>query len=163
MKSPRPERPRPFTARRIVALLVAVACGWVAFALYGEAAQDHDAVARVAQLRAADAALQSQIAQRSEEITQAQSTAWVEDQARKLGYHLAGEQVYVVDPGGKSSLSSAGVNAAPITFSPSPAPPPPPPAHTPTATPAPTLAPLAPPAPSTAAPATPSPSAAPTP
>jgi len=170
MKSPRPERPRPFTARRIVALVVAVACGWVAFALYGEAAQDHDAVARVAQLRAADAALQSQIAQRSEEITQAQSTAWVEDQARKLGYHLPGEQVYVVDPGGKSSLSSAGVNAAPITFSPTPAPTPTPsptptptPVPTPTATPAPTLAPLAPPGTSTAAPATPSPSAAPTP
>jgi cell division protein FtsB len=170
MKSPRPERPRPFTARRLVALVVAVACGWVAYALYGEAAQDREAQAEVVQLRAADTALAAQIAQRSEEITQAQSTAWVEDQARKLGYHLPGEQVYVVDPGGTSVPASAGVNAAPISFSPTPAPTPTPsptpsptanpsPTATPTATPtpAPTLLPLAPPATSSPRAATPSP------
>jgi len=138
MSSPTPQRPRPFTARRIVALVVAVACGWVAYALYGEAAQDHQAQARVTQLQAADAALQSQISERAQEITQAQSTAWVEDEARKLGYHFPGEKVYVVEPGGRSAPASAGVNAAPISFSPTPTPTPvPTPTPTPTATPTP--------------------------
>jgi cell division protein FtsB len=134
MNSTAPQRPRPFTARRLVALVVAVACGWAAYALYGEAAQDHEAQARVTQLQQVDAALQSQIAQRSEEINQAQSSAWVEDQARKLGYRFPGEQVYVVDPGGKSAPSSAGVAAPTIAYSPTPSPTPPP---TPTPSPSP--------------------------
>jgi hypothetical protein len=115
-------------------LVVAVACGWVAYALYGEAAQDHAAQVRVTQLQQADAALQAQIAQRSQEITQAQNAAWVEDEARKLGYYFPGEKVYVVAPGGKSEPSSAGVNASKITFQPTPTPTPVP---TPTPTPRP--------------------------
>jgi cell division protein FtsB len=152
MKPPDPPRPRPFTARRIIALVVAVACGWVAYALYGAAAQDRAAEARVTQLQAADAALQSQIAQRSQEIAEAQSSAWVEEQARKLGYHLPGEHVFVLDPGGTSVPSSAGLNAVPPTFSPTPVPTP-----VPTPTPTPTLSPPTPPATSTPAATTPSP------
>jgi cell division protein FtsB len=165
MNSPAPQRPRPFTARRIVALVVAVACGWIAYALYGEAAQDHQAQARVTQLQDADAALQAQIAQRSQEITQAQSTAWIEDEARKLGYHFPGEKVYVVDPGGKSAPSSAGVNAAPITFSPTPTPTPVP-TPTPTPTPTPSASapvPLVPGTPSPRPSSTPSPTTSPIP
>jgi cell division protein FtsB len=128
------------TARRVIALVVAVVCGWVAYALYGEAAQDRAALARVTQLQSADAALRAQIAQRSQEITEAQGSAWVEDQARRLGYHLPGEQIYVVDPGGKAVPSSAGLNAVAPTFIPTPTPTPTPsptPAPTPTPTPVP--------------------------
>ncbi len=131
MSSRASQRPRAVTARRVIALVIAVVCGWVAYALYGEAAQDRAALARVTQLQSADAALRAQIAQRSQEITEAQGSAWVEDQARRLGYHLPGEQIYVVDPGGKAA--SGGLNAVPPTFSPTPAPTP-----TPTATPVPT-------------------------
>ncbi len=145
MSSRASQRPRPVTARRVIALVVAVACGWVAYALYGEAAQDRAALARVTQLQSADAALRAQIAQRSQEITEAQGSAWVEDQARKLGYHLPGERIYVVDPGGKSVPSSAGLNAVPPTFSPTPTPTPTPsPTPVPTGTPGPTLVSLSP-------------------
>jgi len=137
-----PQRPHTFTVRRLLALVVAVVCGWIAYALYGEAAQDHAALARVAQLQAADTALQSQIAQRSMEIAEAQSTTWLEDQARKLGYHLPGEQVYVLDPGGKSPPASGGLDAVPPTFSPTPVPTPvPTPTPTPTQAPTPTSTP----------------------
>ena len=124
---PGPQRPRPFTARRILALVVAVACGWVAYALYGAAATDHAAQARVTQLQAANAALEAQISQRAQEVTEAQSSPWLEDQARKLGYHLPGEKVYVLDPGAKSAPASGGLNAPPPTFSPTPVPTPTPP------------------------------------
>jgi len=153
MSPARSQRPRPFTVRRLLALVVAVVCGWVTYALYGEAAQDHAALARVAQLQAADSALQAQIAQRSMEIAEAQSTTWLEDQARKLGYHLPGEQVYVLDPGG-TSPATGGLNAVPPTFSPTPVPTP-----TPTATPTPT--PTA--TPAATSPGTPSASATPAP
>src|ERR1035438_10499037 len=132
---PGPQRPRPFTARRILALVVAVVCGWVAYALYGAAATDHAAQARVTQLQEANAALEAQISQRAQEVTEAQSSPWLEDQARKLGYHLPGEKVYVLDPGAKSAPASGGLDAAPPTFSPTPVPtplPPPPPTPPPT-------------------------------
>jgi cell division protein FtsB len=127
MNVPGPQRPRPFTARRILALVVAVACGWVAYALYGAAATDHAAQARVTQLQEANAALTAQISQRAQEVTEAQSSPWLEDQARRLGYHLPGEKIYVLDPGAKSAPSSGGLNAAPPTFIPTPVPSPAPP------------------------------------
>jgi cell division protein FtsB len=152
MNVPAPQRPRPFTARRILALVVAVACGWVAYALYGAAATDHAAQSRVTQLQQDNAALEAQIGQRSQEVTEAQSSAWLEDQARKLGYHLPGEKVYFLDPGAKSAPASGGLNAPPPTFSPTPAPTPtpspiptPPPTPTPSPAPAvPTLIPVSP-------------------
>ena len=152
MNVPGPQRPRPFTARRILALVVAVACGWVAYALYGAAATDHAAQARVTQLQEANAALTAQISQRAQEVTEAQSSPWLEDQARRLGYHLPGEKIYVLDPGAKSAPSSGGLNAAPPPVSPPPGPPPhtpaiPPPVPTPIPTPTPTPSP-APPLPS---------------
>jgi cell division protein FtsB len=164
MNVPGPQRPRPFTARRILALVVAVACGWVAYALYGAAATDHAAQARVTQLQQANVALTAQIAQRSQEVTEAQGSAWLEDQARKLGYHLPGEKIYVLEPGGKSEPSSGGINAVPITFSPTPVPTPTPsPTPTPTPTPVvPTLVPISPlPATATPSPATATPSPTP--
>jgi hypothetical protein len=121
-----------------------VACGWVAYALYGAAATDHAAQARVTQLQQANAALEAQIGQRSQEVTEAQSSAWLEDQARKLGYHLPGEKVYFLDPGAKSAPASGGLNAPPPTFSLTPIP-------TPTPSPAPAVPTLMPVSPTPAA------------
>ena len=135
MKSATPQRLRPVTARRLLALVVALACGWVAYALYGAAAQDRAAQSRVSDLQAADAALQSQIDERSRQVAEAQSSAWIEEQLRKLGYHMPGEHVYVLDPGGRSVPTSGGIDAAPPTYSPTPTPTPPP-TPTPTAVPA---------------------------
>ncbi len=91
MKSAPSPRPRPLTPRRLLALIAAVACGWAAYSLYGEAAQDRALAASVAQLQSANTTLQQQIAERSLEIEEAQGSAWVEEQARKLGFHLPGE------------------------------------------------------------------------
>jgi cell division protein FtsB len=133
MKAAPPERPRLFAPRRVLALLVAVACGWAAYGLYGETSQTRSLDARVTQLKAGNAGLEAQIAQRSLEIAAASSSAWVEAQARKLGYVMPGEKVYVLDPGGKSTPSFEGVPATPPTFDP----PSPTPTPTPTATPTP--------------------------
>ena len=156
MNVPGPQRPRPFTARRILALVVAVACGWVAYALYGAAATDHAAQARVTQLQDANAVLAAQISQRAQEVTEAQSSPWLENQARKLGYHLPGEKIYVLDPGAKSAPTSGGLNAAPPTFIPTPVPTPIP-TPTPTPSPAPPPPSLVPASPTSAV-ASPSPS-----
>jgi hypothetical protein len=107
----------------------------------------------VTQLQEANAALTAQISQRAQEVTEAQSSPWLEDQARRLGYHLPGEKIYVLDPGAKSAPSSGGLNAAPPTFIPTPVPTPIP-TPTPTPSPAPPLPSLvaASPTPATASP-----------
>lgn len=122
MKSAPSPRPRPLTPRRLLALIAALACGWAAYSLYGEAAQDRALAASVAQLQSANTTLQQQIAERSLEIEEAQGSAWVEEQARKLGFHLPGESIYVVVPSGRQGPSSGGINAAPPTYSPTPVP-----------------------------------------
>ena len=136
MKAAPPERPRLFAPRRVLAIVVAVACGWAAYGLYGETSQTRSLDARVAQLKAGNAALSSQIAQRSLEIAESSSSAWIEAQARRLVYVMPGEKVYVLDPGGKATPSFAGVPATAPTFDPPT--PVPTPTPTPTATPSPT-------------------------
>lgn len=101
-------RSRPFTARRVLALVAAVASGWAGYALYGQVAQDRAMADRVAQLTTTNAALQQQIDERLLEITEAKSPAWVEDQARKLGFHLPGETIYVVPPSADATPHGAG-------------------------------------------------------
>ena len=90
-----------------------------------------------AQLRSAqqqNQALQHQIDLRKAEIAQAQSTQWLEEQARKLGYVLPGEQIYVVTTPGASLPAGGGVSYGALpTFNPSPSP---------GATPAPTATPV---------------------
>jgi cell division protein FtsB len=154
MRSPAPAiRPGPFSGRRVLALLAALACGWAAYALYGAAAEDHALSAGVASLQATNASLQQQIAERSLEVREAQGSAWIEEQARRLGFHLPGEHIYVVAPGGQRLPSSGGINAPLPTYSPPPAP-----TSTPAATPTPvtTATPSA--APALLPPGTPSPS-----
>jgi cell division protein FtsB len=124
-------RPRPLSGRRLLAILAALACGWAAYSLYGQWAQDRALAAGVARLRSANSALEQQIAERFLQIREAQGSAWIEEQARGLGFHLPGETIYVVVPSGPSVPRSGGIDAAPPTFSPTPAPTPTPASTTP--------------------------------
>lgn len=91
-----------------------------------------------AQLRAAqqrNQALQHQIDERKAEIAQAQSTQWLEEQARKLGYVLPGERVFVLATPGTALPPDGGIDLKSLpTFN---APP-----SSPGASPAPTPAPV---------------------
>ncbi len=101
-------RSRPVTPRRVLAVLAAVASGWAGYALYGQVAEDRAMASRVAQLATTNAALQQQISERLLELSESTSPAWVEDQARRLGFHLPGETVYVVPPPGAARTPGAG-------------------------------------------------------
>ena len=101
---------------------------------------EFDAIAELAQR----AALTQQISDRQREIADAQTVAWLEQEARQLGYIFPGEQLYVIVPPGAARASTGGVSAAIPTYK-APA--------------TPTAAPTATPKPS----ASPSPRASPTP
>ena len=76
--------------RRIVIVLIAGVCGLVAFAVYGQVAQTRHLDAQVSALSAQNSALTQQISEREREIADAQTVAWLEQQARQLGLHLPG-------------------------------------------------------------------------
>ena len=105
-------------------------------------------------LRQQNSTLQQQIGDHQREIVEAQTVAWLEEEARKLGYVLPGEKVYVIAPPGQTTPASGGVNVALPSF----ALPTPTPTATPTAlpTPAPSQSPRT-------SPATPIPSVTPAP
>ena len=69
-----------------------------------------------------NSALQHQISDRQREIVEAQTAAWLEEEARKLGYVLPGEKIFVLTPPGQTAPASGGVNAPLPNFSPSPSP-----------------------------------------
>lgn len=122
--------------------VVALICGVVAFAVYSQAAEGGRIDSEVASLRQQNTTLQQQINDHQREIVEAQTVAWLENEARKLGYVLPGEKVYVITPPGHSAPASGGVNVAMPSFAvptptpsptPSPAPSPSPsPSHSPT-------------------------------
>jgi cell division protein FtsB len=116
----------------LFACILAVICGWVAYAVYGAASQSRALDAQVTRLQTDNASLQAQIDERQRQIAAAQTLAWLEEEARKLGYVMPGEHVYVVTPPGSAVPSGGGVNAKLPTYSPTPAPTPTP---TPTASP----------------------------
>lgn len=98
-------------------------CGWVAYAVYAEMAAGHSLDSQLSAAQQRNAALQHQIDQRKAEIAQAQTKEWLEEQARKLGYVLPGEQVYVVATPGASLPAGGGVDLKTLpTFNPSPSP-----------------------------------------
>ncbi|HEX6539021.1 MAG TPA: septum formation initiator family protein [Candidatus Dormibacteraeota bacterium] len=136
--------------RRLGLTLVAIVCGAVAFAVYSQAAEGGRIDSQVAALRQQNSTLQRQISDHQREIVEAQTVAWLEEEARKLGYVLPGEKVYVIAPPGQATPASGGVNVALPSFA------------IPTPTPSPTPAATASPSPrasaSPQAPATPSPS-----
>jgi hypothetical protein len=135
-------------------VLIAGICGLVAFAVYGQVAQSRHLDAQVSALAATNAALRQQISDREREIADAQTIAWLEQQARQLGYIFPGEHLYVIVPPGGARVSTGGVSVPIPTFkalppaTPTPSPtarpttsPSPTPSHSPAPTPTPTPAP----------------------
>ena len=111
--------------------------------MYSQAAEGGRIDSQVKQLRQQNAALSQSISDRQREIVDAQTVAWLEEEARKLGYVLPGEKVYVIAPPGQTLPASGGVNVPLPNFA------------IPTPTPSPT------PSPTPQAPATPRPSPTP--
>ena len=104
--------------RRLVLAGLAALCGLLAYAVVNEAAQGHAIDATVRSLTAQNAALQQQIDERRTQIGEANDTAWLEEQARRLGFVFPGESVYILTAPGSSVPATGGVNAALPTFSP---------------------------------------------
>ena len=71
------------------------------------------------------------------EIADANSSDWLQEQARKLGFVFPGEGVYILTGPGAKTPAGGGVNAPLPTFAPQTPTPSPTPAPTPTPTPAP--------------------------
>jgi len=94
----------------------------VAFGIYSQAAQGSQLDAQVALLQQQNSTLQRQISDRQREIVEAQTAAWLEEEARKLGYVLPGEKIFVLTQPGQTTPASGGVNAPLPSFSPSPSP-----------------------------------------
>jgi cell division protein FtsB len=145
--TPRSPLDSPITLRRLVVVLIAGVCGLVAFAVYGQVAQTRHLDAQVTALAAANTSLAQQISDREREIADAQTVAWLEEEARQLGYVFPGEKLYVIVPPGAAKASSGGVSVPIPTF------------KVPTPVPSPTPKPSASPSPSTSA----SPSSSPSP
>ena len=130
--------------RRFAVAFIFAVTGFVAYAIYGQAAQGRQLDAQVAALRQQNTALQQQIADHQREIVEAQTAAWLVEEARKLGYVFPGEKIFVIPSPGASPPAGGGVNAPLPSYAPLPTP-----------TPTPTSG--APPAPTTAATSTPTP------
>ncbi|HZB97212.1 MAG TPA: septum formation initiator family protein [Candidatus Sulfotelmatobacter sp.] len=136
-------------ARRLLAALLAVLSGWVAYAVYGQAVQNHTLDTRVTELREQNDQLRQQIDQRRREISEAQSRAWLEEEARKLDYVMPGEKVFVITTPGAAVPARGGIDVPQL---PSYAPTPPPAASSAVASRAPAATASAAPASSAAAP-----------
>ncbi len=91
-------------------MLIAGICGLVAFAVYGQVAQSRNLDAQVSALTAQNSSLVLQISDRQREIADAQTVAWLEQEARQLGYIFPGEHLYVVVPPGAGTPASGGVS-----------------------------------------------------
>src|SRR4029077_10687712 len=99
--------------RRIVAALSTLAVAWVSYAVYAETMAGHSADSRVQTLQKQNDALRAEIDQRRREISVAQSDSWLMQEARRLGYVLNGETVYVPVPSGKAVPASGGIDPGP--------------------------------------------------
>jgi cell division protein FtsB len=127
-------------------VLIAGICGLVAFAVYGQVAQSRNLDAQVNALVSRNASLTQQISDQEREIADAQTVAWLEQEARQLGYIFPGEHLYVVVPPGHDTPAVGGVSVPVPTFKPPPSPTPTPSAK-PSATPTPTAIPVTVPSP----------------
>ena len=90
----------------------------IAYAVVNEAAQGHAIDRTVRSLQAQNAALQQQIDERRTQIGEADDTAWLEEQARRLGFVFPGESLYIITTPGSALPATGGVNAALPTYSP---------------------------------------------
>jgi hypothetical protein len=106
-------RSQALTRRRLAAALCTLAAAWVAYAVYGETAAGHAADDRIQQLQQQNSALQQEIAQRRHEVDAAASDSWLIQEARRRGYVLPNERVYVPVTPGASLPADGGVGLNP--------------------------------------------------
>jgi hypothetical protein len=93
------------------------------YAVYAEIAAGHNLDDRMRQLQTENAQLQRDVNARQSEIAQAGSPAWLEEQARRLGYVRPGERVFVLASPGVPLPPDGGVDVSQLpTFAPSPSP-----------------------------------------
>jgi hypothetical protein len=74
----------------------------------------------VRSLSAQDSTLRQQIDQRTQQIGETNNVAWLEEQARRLGFVFPGETVFIITTPGAALPSSGGVNAVLPTYAASP-------------------------------------------
>jgi len=111
--------------------------------VFTEAAQGNALDARVQALTSQNAVLQQQIGERQQQISEANNTAWLEEQARRLGFVFPGESIFIITTPGAPTAASGGLNAPLPTFAPSPSPSASPsPSSSPSATPVPRQTPV---------------------
>jgi cell division protein FtsB len=112
------------SVRRVAAAVIAVVCGWVAYAVYAEMAASHSVDGRLSAAQAENARLQHEVDQRKAEIAEAQTKAWLIEEARKLGYVMPGERVFVLTTPGAALPPDGGIDLKnlPSFSSPSPSP-----------------------------------------
>ena len=96
--------------RRVAAAVIAVVCGWVAYAVYAEMAASHSLDSRLTTAQQENARLQHEIDQRKAEIAEAQSKEWLIEEARKLGYVMPGERVFVLTTPGVTLPPDGGID-----------------------------------------------------
>jgi cell division protein FtsB len=107
----------------LLAAGIVVVCAYVAYAVSSEIATGQSVDGQVSKLQTDNARLLHEIAQRRQEIADAQTRAWVEEEARKLGFVVPGERVYVVVTPGAPLPPGGGIDVHDLpTFSPSPSP-----------------------------------------
>jgi hypothetical protein len=82
----------------------------VGYAVYGAASTSRALDDRVAALARQNNGLRQEVADRQMEIAQAQTRGWLEEEARRLGYILPGEHVYVLASPGASVPPGGGVD-----------------------------------------------------
>jgi cell division protein FtsB len=141
--TPRPTLDSPITLRRIAVVLIAGICGLVAFAVYGQVAQSRNLDAQVGVLETQNAGLVQQISDHEREIADAQTIAWLEQEARQLGYIFPGEHLYQIVAPGSHVPATGGVTVPLPVFKPPPSPTPSPsPSAKPSPTPTPTARPV---------------------
>jgi Septum formation initiator len=129
-------------------VLIAGICGLVAFAVYGQVAQSRHLDAQVTALAAQNASLVQQISDSEREIADAQTIAWLEQEARQLGYIFPGEHLYQFVPPGRGGAAVGGVSVPVPVFKPPATPSPSPtPSVKPSPTPTPTARPVTVPSP----------------
>jgi cell division protein FtsB len=127
--------------RRLVVAGLAALSGLAAYAVFSEAAQGNALDNRVQSLSAQNSALQQQIGERQQQIGEANNGAWLEEQARRLGFVFPGESIFIITTPGAPTAASGGLNAPLPTFAPpsrSPSPGASPPSPTSSAKPTPT-------------------------
>ena len=85
-------------------------CGWVGYVVYAEMAASHSLDSRLHNAQEQNALLKRQISERREEIAAAQTREWLIEEARKLGYVLPGERVYVITTPGAPLPPDGGID-----------------------------------------------------